>query len=388
MLRERKLAHSFAGRRKNGVTQRRHKRRNAGLPYTSRRSVAIDQVDIRAARSLRHAGNWVIVEIRLIDRAVGRRNLAGARQTGAEDRRALELGAGEFWIGDEPRIDRGMHVRAFDLAVVVDFDLAHRRHISDEAAMDSDTHSASLTHFALAPAGLFGGYLNDAAQAAGIDRIGTIGRTVIRVVSPFEIDNARRSDQLQQIIKRVAPGRMRQLIGKGLHGEGMIYIPDRPQPSDPHVGFRRAVLDPQVGDVVWNVGPPQAEVVGIAVAFTRLEGGRDGREHRTLQPCGRLPIGVEGGLHIHRRYRVVVAELDIVLAAPDDFYRGSDFLRQHRGFGHVVGLRLAPEATAEHGYMAGNVVARDFQLLGHDVLHGLRVLRAGPRRQLAVAKFH
>ena len=76
MLAQRDLAHTLAGRREYRIAQRRHKRRNPGLSDPRRRSVAVDQVDVGALRCLGHAGNRVIVKIRLIDRAVGRRDFA------------------------------------------------------------------------------------------------------------------------------------------------------------------------------------------------------------------------------------------------------------------------------------------------------------------------
>jgi hypothetical protein len=73
---------------------------NGGTPGSSIPAggafVALDQVDVRAQRRLGHghARNRTIVEIRLIDCAVGCRDLATAREASGEDRRALELRTG------------------------------------------------------------------------------------------------------------------------------------------------------------------------------------------------------------------------------------------------------------------------------------------------------
>src|SRR5690348_11988278 len=111
----------------------------------------------------------------------------------------------------------------------------------------------------------------------------------------------------------------------------MIDIADRSQPSDSHVARSRPVFHPQVGKLIRYVGPSQTKVVGAAIALAHLERGSDRREHGALEPRRRTTAAVQRRLHIHRGYRVVVAELYVVLAAPYDLDRTPGLLRQNRG---------------------------------------------------------
>ena len=120
---------------------------------------------------------------------------------------------------------------------------------------------------------------------------------------------------------------MRQLVYKRVHGEGVIDVGDRAQPADAHVRFSRAVFDSQVGDVKRHVGPAHRQLERRAIGLIRRKGRADRREYRALQPRSWPSFVVERGFHIHRRHRVIIIELNIVLSAPDDFDRASDLLR-------------------------------------------------------------
>ena len=72
-----------------------------------------------------------------------------------------------------------------------------------------------------------------------------------------------------------------------------------------------------------------------------------------------LPRPSTDGLVIHRRRRVVVVEVDVVLARPDHLDRLAELLRQHRRFGRVVRLRFPAEAAAEQRHVAGDVLLVD-----------------------------
>ena len=89
----------------------------------------------------------------------------------------------------------------------------------------------------------------------------------------------------------------------------------------------------------------------------------NGRKHRPLQPRRWLALGVHRSLHVHGRDRVVVVELDSSSRRPDNFHRLAELLREHRGFGHVVRLRLAAEAAAEQRHVAGDIFFRDPEFL-------------------------
>ena len=142
----------------------------------------------------------------------------------------------------------------------------------------------------------------------------------------------------------------------------------------------------EVRHVVGQVHQAELELDAHRVLRRGVERRRDRREHRALQPRGRPPAAVNGGLVIHRRGAVVVVELDVVLARPDDLDRLAELLRQDRRLGAVVRLRLAAEAAAEQRDVAGDVLLVDAERLGHGLLHGLRILRRRPHRDLAVAE--
>ena len=97
-----------------------------------------------------------------------------------------------------------------------------------------------------------------------------------------------------------------------------------------------------------------------------------------MQPSPRLAAIVKGSLQIHRGDGVVVVELDVVFAAPDDFHRLPGFLREEGGFDGIVGLGLAAEASAEESYVAGDIFFFQAESFGDFFLHALRVLRRRP----------
>ena len=85
--------------------------------------------------------------------------------------------------------------------------------------------------------------------------------------------------------------------------------------------------------------------------------------------------------------RMEVIEMHVVLAAPDDLYRLAHLLREQRRFRHVIRLRLASESAAQQRHVALHVFLLDAHRARHGVLHGLRILRAGPGDHLAVFEF-
>ena len=151
---------------------------------------------------------------------------------------------------------------------------------------------------------------------------------------------------MEQILERVAARRVREFIREGLDREAMVNVRNRAQPADPHVRLRRAILRAKIGNVVGNIGPALPQVAGIAIDGIHVESRGDGRKNGALQPGCRLSATVQRGFHVHGRYRVVVVELDVVLARPDDFYGTAHFLREHSGLGDVIRLGLAPEAAS------------------------------------------
>src|SRR5215469_5583728 len=142
-------------------------------------------------------------------------------------------------------------------------------------------------------------------------------------VATFQIDDARWSNQLEQVVERVTSRGMRQFVSERLHPKGVIDVGNRSQPSDAHVSVRGTVLYSQVGDVEWNVGPSLPERARTPVHRGLVEGRRDWRKRRALKPGSGHPVAVERGLQVHGRHAVVVAELDIIFARPDHLDRAS-----------------------------------------------------------------
>ena len=168
MLAQRKLADAFARGREDRIAERRGEWRNARLSDTCGRGVVLDKVNVRAPRSFGHPRDAVIVEVRLIDYPAGRGDLTGARQARAKHRCAFELGTRRFRIGDETRIDRGVHARNAKLAAALDLDFDYRRDVGEEASMDGDAHAGPMSHPAFAPAGFLGRQFDHATQPTGI----------------------------------------------------------------------------------------------------------------------------------------------------------------------------------------------------------------------------
>ena len=75
-----------------------------------------------------HAGYGVVVEIRLIDDAVGGGDFS-AGCAGAEDGGAFELLANHFGVGDDASIERGGDARDGDRAGAVNFNFYDGRDI-------------------------------------------------------------------------------------------------------------------------------------------------------------------------------------------------------------------------------------------------------------------
>ncbi len=88
----------------------------------------------------------------------------------------------------------------------------------------------------------------------------------------------------------------------------------------------RSILDAQIGNIEGHVGPALLQVARVAVHGIDVEDRSYRRKDRALEPRGRLAIRIQRRFHVHRRYRVVVVELHVVLARPNDFHRSADFL--------------------------------------------------------------
>ena len=88
----------------------------------------------------------------------------------------------------------------------------------------------------------------------------------------FFAEYAIRSDEREEVFERILIGRVRQFVGKRLHGEGVIDVGDGTQPSDTHVIFGGTVFNAQVGDIERNVAEAEAEFAFAAIGAVEREG--------------------------------------------------------------------------------------------------------------------
>src|SRR5438552_16228858 len=82
--------------------------------------------------------------------------------------------------------------------------------VSHKTTVRGNAQTTSFFQLPLAPPRLFRHHLRNPAQPAGIDRISIVRRSVISVVGILQIQDARGPDQLEQILERVAAGRVRE----------------------------------------------------------------------------------------------------------------------------------------------------------------------------------
>ena len=128
-------------------------------------------MNINLSWGIVHSRHLIVEEVGLIDDTVGRGDLAGPGDAGAEDGGAFELLPHHLRIGYDPRIERGIDVRNADCALIVDFHLDHRRHIRVEAAVDGDAHAAAFAGFLFTPTGFHSGDFGNPAQSRCVIRI-------------------------------------------------------------------------------------------------------------------------------------------------------------------------------------------------------------------------
>src|SRR6266404_6371796 len=189
-LGDRQISHPLAGRGKNSVAERRHKRRHSRLTNAGRRSVAIDDVYVRLFRNLINSSYGIILKIRLVDDTLRSRDLAGSCNTRPEHRGALELGSRRFWIYYQPRIQNRIHAGDPHFTLIIDLHLNDRCHIRQETTVRRNPDASSLPVLPLSPSRFLGHHLCDSPQATGFPRILIHGSSIIRVLHTFEIDGA------------------------------------------------------------------------------------------------------------------------------------------------------------------------------------------------------
>src|SRR5262249_56317374 len=98
-------------------------------------------------------------------------------------------------------------------------------------------------------------HLSDPAQAPGIPRVIIERASIIRVLHVGEVDGAWFPDEVEQIIERVALGRMRKFVSETLNGKCVINVCYRTQPANANVRLSGTILDAKIRQVIRHVGP-------------------------------------------------------------------------------------------------------------------------------------
>lgn len=101
--------------------------------------------------------------------------------------------------------------------------------------MHGQSPATAISRLALCPSRPFGCQLQNPAQAPGIDRVGLVRSAIVWIIGAIQIQDPRRSDQLEHVVKRIAARQMSEFVSEGLNRERMVDIGHRPQPSDAHV---------------------------------------------------------------------------------------------------------------------------------------------------------
>ena len=170
------------------------------------------------------------------------------------------------------------------LSLVVHFDFHYRGHVGEEAAVHGNSHTRALTQLLFAPSGLLRSDLDHTTHASGVERIirGRRSRTVVLGRGSFHVHDACRAQEVQQIFNRIASRVVRQLVGEGVGGKGVIDIGHRAEPSDPNVVVGLTIFHAMIREIRWRSVSTQAQFPGASIMHVVREGGIDGREHRTL----------------------------------------------------------------------------------------------------------
>ena len=255
--------------------------------------------------------------------------------------------------------------------------------------MGCDAESTAFHRLLFGPTGFLGGNLNHVAEATGVERIILDRLAVVPVLHSlrFEVQMARRADDVEQIFDAIAAGRCGQFIDERMNGERVINVRYRAHPALPDVILRGPVFGAMVRNIVGQIHPAHAHFEFLSIPGRGIEGGADGGEDAALQPSGRAALGVGAGFHVHGRYRMIEVELDIFFAAPDYLHRLVELLCEDGSFGYVIRFRLAAEPSAQQGNVADDVFLLDAECGGYGLLHGLRILRCRPDGGLAVLHF-
>ena len=250
-------------------------------------------------------------------------------------------------------------------SAVAHLDLHGGGDVADEAVVAGDAEAPPLRQRP-PPADASCRGLDHAPEPAGVDRIALRVLAVVPdVADRGRIDDARRADQLEEVVLRVAARGMGELGHEGLDGESVRDVGHRPKPADAHMRGRFRILDADVGDREGRVDEPHAELERQLVLRIGREHRADGRGGAAMQPRHRLAGSVEPRFEALDRDRVVVAVMQVVLAGPGHLDRRPVHrLRAEARLDHEIGLRFPPEAAAEQGDVDPHLLDRQAEALG------------------------
>src|SRR5712692_9018918 len=127
----RKLPNPPAGRCKDGVRDRGHHRRGAGLADATGWLGALDQMDLDHGR-LAHAQHPVVVEVVLLDAAVLDGDLTPQRPGDPEDDAAFHLGLHDVGIDHGAAIDHAHYPLDAHVALLRYFDVGDLSDVAPE----------------------------------------------------------------------------------------------------------------------------------------------------------------------------------------------------------------------------------------------------------------
>src|SRR5687768_1897152 len=98
-----------------------------------------------------HPGHLKVVEIRLVDLAGGRGDLAGPRKPYSHHGRTLELRTNAVRVDDHTSVDDLFDARNPKGALGIDLDLDDGRDVAVEAAVRGNAHPAAAARLAVRP---------------------------------------------------------------------------------------------------------------------------------------------------------------------------------------------------------------------------------------------
>src|SRR5436305_9250172 len=138
--------------------------------------------------------------------------------------------------------------------------------------MHGDAEAVTLRQLA-APFAFLRRQLGDTAEPPGVDGIGLEWLAVVPpILRRFaDVDDARRTDQLDEDVLGIAAERMRDFRDHGLDRKGMRYVRDGAEPADPRMRRCFRVLAPDVRNREGHVDKSLAELDRTSVLRLRRE---------------------------------------------------------------------------------------------------------------------